>query len=167
MQNYREHKKGPDRGIDGIIYFQNGPLGTGRVIVSVKSGENVGSDDVAKLGGTVQREEAELGVLLCFEKTRRMQQDAAGTGMVRTSQGRFQRIQIISIEELLSDKKLPLPEPLQTEAFKLPLRPTRRGKAPEPSEQFTLALPISGGKSAEVEDHLSGRILAQIARKTG
>ncbi len=40
VQNYREHHRGGDGGIDGKIFFKNGPLGTGRVIVSVKGGRN-------------------------------------------------------------------------------------------------------------------------------
>jgi site-specific DNA-methyltransferase (adenine-specific) len=35
-QTYREDKKGADHGIDGNIYFHNGPYGAGRIIVSVK-----------------------------------------------------------------------------------------------------------------------------------
>jgi hypothetical protein len=34
-QVYREEKRGADRGIDGNIFFHNGPYGTGRIIVSV------------------------------------------------------------------------------------------------------------------------------------
>jgi len=41
-QTYREEKKGADRGVDGNIFFANGPYGTGRIIVSVKGGDNVG-----------------------------------------------------------------------------------------------------------------------------
>jgi site-specific DNA-methyltransferase (adenine-specific) len=167
VQNYRERKKGPDMGIDGIIYFRNGPWGVGQTIVSVKSGENVGSDEVARLAGTVQREEAELGILVCFEPTRRMRQDAAGSGMVQTAQGRFQRIQVVTVQELLDDHMPPMPKPLETEAFKSPLRPNRRVRTPEPEEQLSLKLPFVGrkGKPAEVEDHLAGDLLAQIAQE--
>jgi site-specific DNA-methyltransferase (adenine-specific) len=91
-QSYRERKKGPDKGIDGVIYFRNGPWGVGQTIVSVKGGENVGVQAVNELTGVVQRDDAQLGVLICFDTTRRMLQDAAASGMVQTAQGRFQRI---------------------------------------------------------------------------
>ena len=35
---YKEGKKGADRGIDGLYFFKNGPMGTGLVVVSVKGG---------------------------------------------------------------------------------------------------------------------------------
>src|SRR5690606_25810163 len=41
-QTYREEKRGSDRGIDGNIFFRNGPYGDGRIIISVKGGDNVG-----------------------------------------------------------------------------------------------------------------------------
>jgi site-specific DNA-methyltransferase (adenine-specific) len=53
VQNYREHKKGPDRGIDGIIFFPNGPRGVGRVLVSVKSGK-LKADDITALSHVVR-----------------------------------------------------------------------------------------------------------------
>jgi site-specific DNA-methyltransferase (adenine-specific) len=37
-QTYREEKRGADRGVDGNIFFANGPYGTGRIIISVKGG---------------------------------------------------------------------------------------------------------------------------------
>ena len=39
-QTYQS-KKGGDRGIDGNIYFPNGPYGHGRIVISVKGGENL------------------------------------------------------------------------------------------------------------------------------
>lgn len=48
-------KKGADRGIDGIRWVRTGPRegDLGRVIVSVKGGENIGVKDVRDLVGTV------------------------------------------------------------------------------------------------------------------
>ena len=164
VQNYLEHKKGADRGIDGIIYFRNGPRGIGKVIVSVKSGENVGPEMIAALSGTVQREEAELGVFVCIaDVTRRMRQDAAGAGMVGTAQGRFQQIQIATIEELLAGKRPPLPQPIETDAFRHSLRPVRPAQIEIPSEQMSFKFEIKGGKRADKETHWSGHVLARLA----
>jgi site-specific DNA-methyltransferase (adenine-specific) len=168
VQSYREHKKGPDKGIDGIIYFRNGPWGIGQTIVSVKAGENVGPDMVAQLAGTVQREDAQLGVLVTLaDPTRRMIQDASGAGLVATAQGRFPRIQVVRVSDLLRDDyKVPLPEPLETDAFRQPLRPSRRpATVRQPDEQLSLTLPFPGRKrhSSDEREHLSGRLLAKIA----
>ena len=164
VQNYLEHKKGADKGIDGIIYFRNGPRGIGKTIVSVKSGEHVGPEMVAALSGTVQREEAELGVFVCLaEPTRRMRQDAAGSGMVATAQGRFQRIQIATIEDVLAGKRPPLPQAIETDAFRHSLRPVRPAQIDVPSEQMAFKFEIKGGKKADKEMHWSGKVLARIA----
>lgn len=164
VQNYLEHKKGADKGIDGIIYFRNGPRGIGKVIVSVKSGDNVGPEMIAALSGTVQREEAELGVFVCLaEPTRRMRQDAAGSGMVSTAQGRFQRIQIATIEDLLAGKQIPLPQAIETDAFRHSLRPVRPAQIETPSEQMAFKFEIKGGKRADSETHWAGKVLARLA----
>lgn len=164
VQNYLERKKGADKGIDGIIYFRNGPRGIGKIIVSVKGGENVGPDMVAALSGTVQREEAELGVFVCLaDATRRMRQDAAGSGMVGTAHGRFQRIQIATIEELLAGKRPDLPPAIETDAFRHSLRPVRPATPETPSDQISFKFEIKGGKTADKETHWSGKVLARLA----
>lgn len=167
VQNYREHKKGPDRGIDGLIYFRNGPRGIGHIIVSVKGGQNIGPDMIASLAGTVQREDAQLGVFICLaEPTRRMRSDAAAAGFVQTAQGRFPQIQIAVIEDLLNGRRPPLPKPIETDAFRRPLRPIRQQKSTERETQLSLPLVITGqrgGKQSGVVEHLSGRVLAHIA----
>lgn len=46
VQALKEVKKGPDRGIDGQMYFMNGPRGWGQILTSVKGGQHVGTKDV-------------------------------------------------------------------------------------------------------------------------
>ena len=105
-QTYREEKKGPDRGIDGNIFFANGPYGTGRIIISVKGGGNVGVAMVRDLRGVIEREDAEMGVLITLENpTSPMASEAAAAGFVRKSaHGRLPRIQIVTIEEILDGR---------------------------------------------------------------
>jgi len=115
-QTYREEKKGADRGIDGNIYFHNGPYGVGRVIVSVKSGENVGVQMARDLRGVIEREEAEMGILVTLaDPTSPMISEASSAGFVRKSaHGRLPRLQIVTVADLLEGKmpKLPpLPQP--------------------------------------------------------
>lgn len=145
VQNYREHRKGADRGIDGIIYFKNGPLGTGRVIVSVKGGEQVSPDMVRALRGTVDREEAELGLFVTLtEPTAKMKQEAVAAGFTTTAHGRFPLIQIATIEDLL-ERKRPILPPTYEASMDEYLPQRKRGAEPPPQMEFTFALP--GGKS--------------------
>jgi hypothetical protein len=101
-QTYREEKKGADRGIDGNIFFANGPYGTGRIIISVKGGENFGVGMIRDLRGVVEREDAEMGILIALaDPTSPMVSEAAVAGVVRKSaHGRLPRIQITEIEAL-------------------------------------------------------------------
>jgi DNA modification methylase len=115
-QTYREDKKGADRGIDGNIYFHNGPYGVGRIIASVKGGENIGVQMVRDLRGVIEREEAEMGVMVTLANpTSPMLAEAGSAGFVRKSaHGRLPRLQIVSVADLLAGhmpKLPPLPQP--------------------------------------------------------
>jgi adenine specific DNA methylase Mod len=105
-QVYREEKRGSDRGIDGNIFFHNGPFGIGRIIVSVKGGENVGVQMVRDLRGVIEREEAEMGIVITLaEPTGPMRSEADAAGFVRKSaHGRLPRLQVVTIEDLLANK---------------------------------------------------------------
>jgi site-specific DNA-methyltransferase (adenine-specific) len=164
VQNYREKKKGADKGIDGIIYFHNVPHGVGQIIVSVKAGQNINPGMLESLSGVLSRESAELGVFVCavpLAPDHPMYQRAAAQGIVRVGKDRFPKIQIVTAQDLLSDKAIHLPRPIETAAFTQPLRPVRPTKIATPEPQLSFALPILGGKakSTDVEEHLSGRII--------
>jgi site-specific DNA-methyltransferase (adenine-specific) len=82
-----------------------------RVIVQVKSG-HVKSGDIRDLVGTVQREEAAIGVFITLESsTKDMKTEAASAGLYHSvGWGKnYSRIQILSIAELLqgTDVKMP------------------------------------------------------------
>ena len=111
-----EGKKGKDRGIDGNIYFANGPFGLGRIIISVKGGQNVAPSMVSELAGVVQREDATMGVLITLaEPTKAMLSNAAGSGFVQKSaHGRLPLIQIATVAQMLRGQRPqlpPLPQP--------------------------------------------------------
>lgn len=103
-------KKGADRGMDGLISFSTGPRGeVGRALVSVKSG-SVGSSMVRDLKGVLDREKAEIGLFVTLEEpTGPMRQEATTAGVYHSDlSGRdYQRIQILTIRELLEEHRRP------------------------------------------------------------
>src|SRR6185436_10612285 len=75
----REQKKGADRGVDGDVFFPNGPgRPWGRMITSVKGGENVNPAMVREFAGTIKAEKAEMGLFICLRKPTREMERAAG-----------------------------------------------------------------------------------------
>lgn len=145
VQNYREHRKGADGGVDGIIYFRNGPLGTGRVIVSVKGGDAIGPEMIRSLAGTVEREKAELGLFVCLaQPSTRMKKEAAAAGICKTAHGKFPRIQIATVEDLLQGRAPNLPPRYEVTPSEKAIS-RGRAKAREPQLEFTFS--IRGDKS--------------------
>ena len=148
VQNYREHKRGGDGGIDGKIFFMNGPFGTGRVIVSVKGGETVNPSMVRDLIGTVEAEGAELGLFVCIaEPTPGMKEVADKAGFVKTAHGQFPRTQIMTIRELLEGKRPNLPPYYVVEDDGHPGK--QRIQPPDPQMTFKFTLPGAGVKPPE------------------
>ncbi|MEK6720582.1 MAG: DNA methyltransferase [Chloroflexota bacterium] len=103
-------KKGADKGIDGVISFSTGPRGeVGRALVSVKSG-GVNSSMIRDLKGVLEREKAEIGLFVTLdEPSAPMRQEAATAGVYHSElSGRdYQRIQILTIAELLEEHRRP------------------------------------------------------------
>jgi site-specific DNA-methyltransferase (adenine-specific) len=135
-----ETKKGADRGIDGNIYFFNGPYGHGRIIVSVKGGDQLSPVMVRELAGTVEREGAEMGILVTLgEPTKAMLTEASGHGFVsKSAHGRLPRIQIATAQDLLDGhppKMPPIPKPADQ-------RP--RGKSAKDRDQLELLFAFEG-----------------------
>ncbi len=108
-----EGKKGADRGIDGRLYFHDEPEGgkTKQIIFSVKSG-NVVPAHLRDLRGVLDREQAEIGVLLTLkEATKAMRKEAAGAGFYVSPgwEKKYPRLQLLTIEELLAGKGIDYP----------------------------------------------------------
>ena len=105
-------KKGSDKGIDGIISFiDDASSKPKRVLVQVKSGK-VKSGDIRDLVGTVQRENAAIGVFITLEDpSRDMLTEAVSAGFYRWPgwQRDYPRIQILTISELLRGNELKMP----------------------------------------------------------
>jgi DNA modification methylase len=105
------HGKGSDKGIDGVLMFQEGSVGGEhkRVIISVKSG-HVDVGDVRDLRGVVEREKVVIGVLITLEDpTGPMKREAASAGFYDSPWGKHPRLQILTIEELLGNNGIDMP----------------------------------------------------------
>ncbi|MDA0924893.1 MAG: DNA methyltransferase [Proteobacteria bacterium] len=92
-------KKGADKGIDGNLWFGK----TGRAIISVKAGENVGVAMVNALHGVMERERAQMGILLTLTPpTKPMLRDAAAAGQFAMDGfSPVPRLQIVTIEDAM------------------------------------------------------------------
>jgi len=127
----REGRRGPDRGIDGVVTFIDDTTGRPkRIIVQVKSGK-VSSRDVRDLVGTIEREKAVMGVFITLEPpTREMTTEAVSAGFYHSPGWNrdYPRLQIRTIEELLGGKGIEMP--LSSVTFKQP----QREKDPGPEQ---------------------------------
>lgn len=111
-------KPGGDRGVDGVARF---PLDskakgvTGRVLISVKGGKDIKPEYVRELEGTVRGHKAEMGLLITLENPTQGMTDTANHfasykwPVTQNAGQEFQRIQIVTIEDLLSGRRPQLP----------------------------------------------------------
>jgi len=156
----REQKKGADRGIDGEMFFPNGPgRPYGRMLTSVKGGASVGPAMVRDFRGVLEREGAELGLFICLRRpTRAMATEAASAGIADTVHGDIPKLQIVAIEDWFDGKQPRLPplEHLPSAALSSSKRRVKRaGKKADP-RQVEMTLAISGGNSgADIVRHLN------------
>jgi len=112
QEGSREGKKGSDKGIDGVIAFIDDNTGKAkRVLVQVKSG-HVNSSHIRDLKGTLQREQAAIGVFITLEPpSKDMTTEAVSAGFYHSPGWNkdYPRIQILTIEELLHNAELKMP----------------------------------------------------------
>ena len=106
-------RKGADAGVDGYINFFDDESGKAKtVLVQVKSG-HVQRNVIATLKGDMEREQAEMGLLVTLEPpTAPMRQEAAAAGFYvpeHFPDRQFPRVQIATIEELLNGQGLDVP----------------------------------------------------------
>ncbi len=103
-------RKGADTGIDGIIYFKPDGKRTEKAIVEVKGG-GTGVKDIGRLKQVMDREKAELAVLVTAQlPTSAMIKDAAAVGRFTDEWGRtYPKLQILTLAELFQGKKPDIP----------------------------------------------------------
>ena len=138
-----EQKKGADHGIDGRLYFhdESKMIKTKQVIFSVKSG-HTSVAHIRDLKGVLEREQAELGVLITLrEPTQPMRVEAAEAGWYDSPWGtRHPRMQILTIRELLENQQINLPPSRVNITFK------KADKAKE-NNNNNLILPLEPSES--------------------
>jgi len=100
-------KKGADKGIDAIAYFQGDKDNREKIIFQVKSG-NVKSGDIRDLQGTMTLQGAALGIFITLNPpSKDMIQTAKSAGIYRSpyrSQS-VDKIEIVTVQEILEQKK--------------------------------------------------------------
>lgn len=118
-------KPGPDRGIDARKPFWD-PAGSDQrreIIVSVKGGMSLPAGCVRDLIGTVQRERAQIGVLITLRApTANMVRDAVAATSYRGADGRvYPGIEILTVRDLLDGHSIEYP--LQVASVEQPVVP--------------------------------------------
>lgn len=102
-------RKGADKGIDGRLYFHDGAVRTRQIIISVKAGK-LHANYVRDLRGVIEREKAEIGVLLSFgNPTKAMRAEAASAGFYKSPWGNHPRLQLLTVADLLAGKGIDYP----------------------------------------------------------
>lgn len=104
-------KKGADAGIDAIAYFLIDKETNGKAIFQVKSG-GANRATVATLNSDRQREKAEFGILITMDTpTKAMREEVVAAGKYHHPllNREDDRLQIITVEQILAGKKLDLP----------------------------------------------------------
>ncbi|HEV8415675.1 MAG TPA: DNA methyltransferase [Bryobacteraceae bacterium] len=108
-----DRKKGRDRGIDGRLDFHDDHRDTKHVIISVKAGHLL-PQYVRELRGVIERENAQIGVLISREKpTQSMKAEAASAGFYVSPwrSKKYPRIQLVTIADLFSSHPIEMPAP--------------------------------------------------------
>ncbi len=134
-----EQKKGADKGIDGRLYFHD-DVGakTKQVILSVKAG-HTSVPHVRDLRGVLDREKAEIGVLITMqEPTAPMRSEAVGAGFYASPiWGKsYPRLQILTVADLLARKGIDMP-PLGQVSLTFKKAPKAKGE-----QAKTMTMPL-------------------------
>jgi len=111
-QPQQEQKRGPDRGIDGLLYFLDGPRRTPRKVVVQVKGGRVSSPQIRDLKGVVEREKAAMGLFISLaEPTRDMRTEAASGGFFHSDlwDQDYPKIQMRTVGEMLDGQGFELP----------------------------------------------------------
>ncbi len=106
-----EQRKGADQGIDGRLFFHDEGAGgrTKQIVFSVKAG-HVGVAHVRDLRGVLERERAQIGVLVSLhEPTRAMRAEASRAEFYSSAWGRHPRLQLLTVAELLAGRAVDAP----------------------------------------------------------
>ena len=155
-------KKGADKGVDGVIYFQDDSRNIGQAIVSVKGGANVHATHVRDLIGAMRNTNSKLGVFVTLHPPTSAMESAAREAESVEAGGQLRpRVQIRTIEQLLKGQKPSLPpvhDIVSAAAAARRAAQRREPAAPTPAEirqAPSLKLPIAGGRQADSQPPLA------------
>ncbi len=155
-------KRGADRGVDGLIYYQDDAKMILPTIVSVKGGRNIHADIIRDLVGTMHSQDAKLGVLVSLhEPTRAMTRAARDAGSVEAFNKLRPRVQILTIKDLFLGKKPNLPpvHDIISAAAASRRASARRVPKPPTSDEIRLSpsfkYPIPGGLQLDAQRTLT------------
>ena len=112
-------KKGADKGIDGIAYFQTSATDNAKIVLQVKSG-GVGRGDIAKLRGDMQREGAAMAFFITLETpTAPMVAEAKKVGSYyhEVMTRNYDAIRIVTVQDIIEHGVI-LDIPLSQEVLK-------------------------------------------------
>lgn len=160
-------RPGPDGGIDGTIrYHRVGIEQPKRAIVSVKGGLNVGVDAIHKLKSVIQREGAEVGVLICIDPpTRAMRKEADSAGEVGPSSRRVSKIQIVPVAMLFQKNPIDLPgtlDPPEVGRVNIPPQPKKNRKRIEGQSEMLFTMESSQELYSAPKKSRSGRPIRTV-----
>lgn len=106
-----ERKKGADKGIDGRFFLRSDRT-SGKfpeAIISVKAGKT-GPAHVRELRGAIERENADVGVLVTLHKaTAAMRAEAASAGDYAAGESWYPRIQLLTAADIIGGKRIEYP----------------------------------------------------------
>ncbi|MCK4592968.1 site-specific DNA-methyltransferase, partial [bacterium] len=111
---FRGGRRGADTGIDGYLFFrylEGEKVLDGKAVVEVKGG-GTGVKDVGYLDAVVEREMADLGILVsALKPSKKMYEHAAGRGTVTLGTREYPRLQVIWVKDLMENRaRLEYPE---------------------------------------------------------
>jgi site-specific DNA-methyltransferase (adenine-specific) len=121
IAKYSEHqafvndKKGGDGGIDGTAYMldkdDTGEQINSKIIFSVKSSKTLSPNVVRDLNGTLDKENAKIGILITLYSSANLVKEAKKYGFYTNKlfNKTYNKIQVITIEEIMVGEKLDIP----------------------------------------------------------
>ena len=117
LRGVSNEKKTADGGYDGYLTFNKSLSERGSAIIEVKSG-NTSIKNLREFIKVVEIEKADIGAFVCFEHnvSNAMKELAKNEGHIENY--RVDKIQIITVEEILQGKEIKLPALVDNTTFK-------------------------------------------------
>jgi DNA modification methylase len=112
-------KKGGDGGIDGVAYLvdynEKGDSDFKQIIFSVKSDKTLPPERIRALYGTLEREKAAIGIMLTLYPMPNLVKESKKYGTYENKMfgHLYQKIEVISIQEILDGKTMKLPTSIE------------------------------------------------------